>query len=81
MAPNHDQDHEKDAVIVTGAGSGIGYALTRRLLDEGFLVSGWDIEPGELDGANDDGLSFHLLDVRDKDAMDRAGWTHPANPR
>ena len=38
------EDHEKDAIIVTGAGSGIGYALTRRLLDEGFLVSAWDIE-------------------------------------
>lgn len=68
MARNHDND----AVIVTGAGSGIGYALTRRLLDEGYRVSGWDVEPGALDGANDDRLSFHRLDVRDSDTMARA---------
>lgn len=48
MARNHDND----TVIVTGAGSGIGYALTRRLLDEGYRVSGWDVAAGALDGAN-----------------------------
>ena len=66
------EDHQKDAIIVTGAGSGIGYALTLRVLDEGFLVSAWDIEPGKLDGTNDDGLTVHLLDVRDKGAMEQA---------
>ena len=65
-------DHESDAVIVTGAGSGIGYGITRRLLDEGYRVSGWDIEAGKLEGANDERLSFHQLDVRDKAAMEQA---------
>jgi 2-dehydro-3-deoxy-L-rhamnonate dehydrogenase (NAD+) len=33
--------------VVTGAGSGIGLAVARRLQAEGALVSGWDIsEPG-----------------------------------
>jgi NAD(P)-dependent dehydrogenase (short-subunit alcohol dehydrogenase family) len=58
-----------DTMIVTGAGSGIGHALTRRLLTEGFHVSAWDTEPGELAGANDANLDFCELDVRDADAM------------
>ena len=41
-----------ETMIVTGAGSGIGHALTRRLLAENFHVSAWDTEPGELAGAN-----------------------------
>jgi NAD(P)-dependent dehydrogenase (short-subunit alcohol dehydrogenase family) len=61
-----------DTMIVTGAGSGIGHALTRRLLDEGFHVSAWDTEPGELAGANDANLDFHDLDVRDTAAMSDA---------
>jgi len=60
------------AVIVSGAGSGIGHAVTRRLLDWGYRVSAWDIDAGQLAGANDPRLAFHDLDVRDKSAMDRA---------
>lgn len=58
-----------ETMIVTGAGSGIGHALTRRLLREGFHVSAWDTEPGELAAANDDNLDFCELDVRDAEAM------------
>jgi len=58
-----------ETMIVTGAGSGIGHALTRRLLAENFHVSAWDTEPGELAGANDANLDFQELDVRDADAM------------
>jgi NAD(P)-dependent dehydrogenase (short-subunit alcohol dehydrogenase family) len=29
--------------VVTGAGSGIGYAITRRLLEAGYAVSAWDV--------------------------------------
>ena len=57
--------------MVTGAGSGIGYAITRRLLEAGYAVSAWDVAEGKLAGANDAGLDFHEIDVRDKAAMDR----------
>ena len=65
-------DSNPGAVIVSGAGSGIGHAVTRRLLDEGYGVSAWDIAAGQLAGANDPRLMFSSLDVRDKSAMDRA---------
>ena len=58
-----------DTMIVTGAGSGIGHGLTRKLLAEGNRVSAWDADPGELTGTNDDNLSFHQLDVRDANAL------------
>ena len=66
------QDRGNETIVVTGAGSGIGYGLARRLLDEGYRVSGWDVEAGKLDGINDDRLSFHRIDVRDKVAMTEA---------
>lgn len=65
-------DRNPGAVIVSGAGSGIGHAVTRRLLDEGYGVSAWDIAAGLLAGANDPRLAFCDLDVRDKSAMDYA---------
>lgn len=58
-----------DTMIVTGAGSGIGHVLTRRLLAENYRVAAWDANEGELAGANDENLTFHQLDVRDADAM------------
>ena len=61
-----------ETMIVTGAGSGIGHALTRRLLQENFHVSAWDTDPGELAGANDENLDFCEIDVRDAGAMDAA---------
>jgi len=65
-------DRSRGAVIVSGAGSGIGHAVTLRLLAEGYAVAAWDIAAGRLAGANDPRLSFRELDVRDKPAMDRA---------
>jgi NAD(P)-dependent dehydrogenase (short-subunit alcohol dehydrogenase family) len=61
-----------ETMIVTGAGSGIGSALTRRLLDENYHVSAWDTDPGDLAGANDENLDLCELDVRDADAMSAA---------
>ena len=66
------QNAIKRAVVVTGAGSGIGFALTRRLLDDGYPVSAWDVSAGELAGANHPLLTFYNIDVRDKPAMNRA---------
>ena len=58
-----------ETMIVTGAGSGIGHALTRRLLTENYHVSAWDTDPGDLAGANDENLDFCEIDVRDAAAM------------
>ena len=52
-----------DTVIVTGAGSGFGLALTRRLLEEKFRVEAWDRDEGSLSDIDDDSLSFRQLDV------------------
>ena len=59
-------------IIVTGGGSGIGNAIVRRALAGGYAVSAWDTDEGRLAGMNRPDLSFCLLDVRDKAAMDRA---------
>jgi len=58
-----------DTVIVTGAGSGFGLALTRRLLEEKFRVEAWDRDEGSLSDIDDDSLSFRQLDVCDGRAM------------
>ena len=65
------QEPKGTTIVVTGAGSGIGYAITRRLLEAGYAISAWDVAEGKLAGANDAGLDFHEIDVRDKAAMDR----------
>lgn len=62
----------KGAVIVTGAGGGIGHAIALRLLAEGYVVSAWDIAPGRIEGTQHPRLSIAALDVRDKSSMDRA---------
>jgi|SRR5690242_12739235 len=65
---------ETGAVVVTGAGGGIGSVLVRRLLAEGYAVSAWDVAPGALAQDDHPALSFHRLDVRDRAAIDRAVW-------
>ena len=35
--------------VITGAASGIGLAVARRLTSEGASVSGWDISQASLD--------------------------------
>ncbi|MBH55109.1 MAG: 3-oxoacyl-ACP reductase [Opitutaceae bacterium] len=37
-------DLEGQKFIITGAGKGIGYAISKRFFELGALVSGWDIE-------------------------------------
>lgn len=62
----------KGAVVVTGAGSGIGYALTCLLLEKGYRVCAIDALLGRLDGLARTGLSVHRVDVRDKAAINTA---------
>ena len=70
---------EKGAVCVTGAAGGIGEALVRRLLEEGYGVSAWDMAPGPLADLAQERLVFETLDVRDGAAM--AGAAQRAQAR
>ena len=60
------------AVVVTGAGSGIGREITRLLLEQGIPVSAWDLNPGDLAGHNSANLMVRTLDTRDKAALEKA---------
>lgn len=60
------------AVVVTGAGSGIGREITRLLLERGTPVSAWDVNPGDLPRFESDRLMLRTLDTRDKAALDEA---------
>jgi len=63
---------EKGAVCVTGAAGGIGEVLVRRLLEEGYGVSAWDMAPGPLAEMSHERLVFEAMDVRDRAAMEAA---------
>jgi len=58
--------------VVTGAGSGIGRALTRQLVSEGARVAASDIDKKGLDetlAGLGDAATGYLLDVADRDAI------------
>ncbi len=54
------------AYVVTGAGSGLNLAITKRLLAHGCRVAAWDLNKGGLEGVSDANLTFDTIDVRDK---------------
>jgi NAD(P)-dependent dehydrogenase (short-subunit alcohol dehydrogenase family) len=49
---------------VTGAASGIGAAVARRFVDEGWAVIGWDVRPGD-----DPHIAWTAVDISDWDAV------------
>jgi NAD(P)-dependent dehydrogenase (short-subunit alcohol dehydrogenase family) len=49
--------------VVTGGGSGIGLALTARLIREGATVAVFDIDSAARDGTEELGASFYVVDV------------------
>lgn len=55
--------------VITGAGSGIGLAVARRLTSEGALVSGWDISEPSLDAAGSVLAHRVLMDQADEKAV------------
>ena len=65
-------DKKPGAVMVTGAGSGIGRDLTRQLLEQGTPVAACDLDPGDLPGLNNPDLTVFKLDTRDKGALAEA---------
>jgi NAD(P)-dependent dehydrogenase (short-subunit alcohol dehydrogenase family) len=59
-------------MVVTGAGNGIGFSLTQKLLSDNYRVAAWDIDQGKLEGIDNENLTFNKLDVRDAAAMTAA---------
>ncbi|MBN1548447.1 MAG: SDR family NAD(P)-dependent oxidoreductase [Syntrophaceae bacterium] len=62
-------------VVITGAAMGIGLATAKRLIDEGSIITLWDINPDALKRAEDlleseGGKVFtNVLDITDKKAV------------
>ena len=54
--------------IVTGAGKGIGYAISKRFFELGALVSGWDIEVSSIQ-SDSSFAEVAEVDVTDGDAV------------
>ena len=62
--------HAKTAVV-TGANGGIGLALTKKLLAEGYRVIG-TARTGRIDGLSDANLTVIPLDITDAASTDQA---------
>jgi 3-oxoacyl-[acyl-carrier protein] reductase len=54
--------------VVTGGARGLGWAVGKRLRDEGWHVVAADLVPGETEGA-DTGIAYRQLDVCDRDQV------------
>lgn len=65
---------EGRAAVVTGAASGIGREVARRLAAEGALVSLWDVNPATLATAKADiaGADLQIVDIASEDQVDAA---------
>lgn len=60
------------SAVVTGGASGIGFAIARRLADEGATVTVWDISQAALDALDGSGLRTRQIDVTDAQAVEQA---------
>jgi NAD(P)-dependent dehydrogenase (short-subunit alcohol dehydrogenase family) len=67
----------RHTILVTGGASGIGFAIVRAVLEQGWHVIVWDVDPGNLDRARE-GLTrqhalvhFEQTNVTDEEAVVR----------
>ncbi len=49
----------KPVAVITGGSRGLGFAMAESLINAGFLVEAWDLNPGE----SKTGLTFRKVDV------------------
>ncbi len=75
MPPNNSANSPASAhALVTGSSSGIGLAIARHLLEQGWRVSGWDLSAPVLEDAN---FTPVAVDLMDGDAIARALQAQP----
>src|SRR5688500_11993583 len=70
-------------VIVTGAGKGLGKAIARQLLDDGWRVLAVDRDAellSSLDAEFGNDIECHQVDVADHDAIERLFTSHADLP-
>ena len=76
---SHERELDGRVALVTGAGAGIGLAISRRLARDGAVVVVTDKHQGRLDAAHaalaaefpDNTIAAHVLDIEHRDDFDR----------
>ena len=58
--------------VITGAASGIGLAVARRLVSEGASISGWDISQASLDSSGEVFAQKICVDQSNEEAVGTA---------
>ncbi|MGB8931452.1 MAG: SDR family NAD(P)-dependent oxidoreductase [Anaeromyxobacteraceae bacterium] len=67
----------KKVALVTGASAGIGKAIARRLLKDGWTVYGGARRVEQMGDLRGEGAKLLRLDVTEEESMKAAGWLLP----